>query len=181
MTLSIFLDHLQELIPPDTVLFHSNSSMGEKNYSINTILEEVEQSFNGTLGADFINHSRNLASDFIHGRTSHEDVYHQVFFRDGAMQGKTQWELGGACGGNVVNINDFTGGDTFKQTIPEPSSIIGGPLSSAYRSHLQVKNLNLNDGNEVCVTCPYCGNKSDNKQRSDGKYICGNLSCASNT
>lgn len=85
-------------------------------------------------------------------------------------------KLGGGCGGTGITKNDL---------LPDPLEEMKqtNPLSTDYRLSSSASNIlnkkSSDDSDEVCVTCPYCGNKEHNKKTNSG-YICGNGSCSSN-
>ncbi|MBI5127272.1 hypothetical protein HZA76_02340 [Candidatus Roizmanbacteria bacterium] len=158
----------------DRVIYRNNK---DYEFSLWETLDLLRKSFTGNLGVlrgtSFGASSledKNLDEDFI------IETYKKLIVEYMINNGLKSLKLGGSCGAEekfsieqVINrfdnfFNNFSSLDRMlKQKMPK---------------ELEEKE-NKKEGEEACVTCPYCGNKEENRKTAVG-YICGNNGCASN-
>jgi hypothetical protein len=80
------------------------------------------------------------------------------------------------CGGG----SGFSGGGSFNESysvLSSSSDVLSGIMGYESQTSLFPGKKELAPGE--CVTCPFCGNKKNNKLVKE-KYICGNRKCKSN-
>ncbi len=158
----------------DRIIYKNN-----KNYEFTLweTLDLLRKSFAGNLG---VSRGTSFAASSLEDKNLDEDfiieTYKKLIVEYMISNGLKSLKLGGSCGAEekfsieqIINkfdnyVNNFSSLDRMlKQKMPEG---------------LEEKE-NKKEGDEACVTCPYCGNKEANRKTGSG-YVCGNNGCASN-
>lgn len=132
----------------DKLIFYSNNSAGEKYYYLADIMKEMQAAFTNQLGNDF--DARAVAEYYIHSggvRGQLDQAYLDVYRNEMKKTGADRINLGGGCGGIVVNKVDLF----------SPSF---NSLSSEYRQIVQsgLNAMSVEDAKKDPNLCR-CGNQ----------------------
>lgn len=151
---------------PNQLVFKTDNLGAEKTYTVNDVLEEINNSLTGKLKPK-INAELIAERIVLNGgrRIKEEDLrwaYHAVIGEVMRETGRNEIALGGGCGGSVVKSSDLLGYESPVEKMMEVPN-----LSSNYRRKIQGEsskdtfncpscNKPIPKGKGI-TTCPHCG------------------------